>query len=70
MVKCTICNGLGWINTDQLPEDDWTFDSIDEWVYKQNRLRDEIGGCSCHLNPPCSYCTLYHEVELCDCQKG
>jgi hypothetical protein len=22
------------------------------------------GGCSCHLSPPCSFCTLLNEEEL------
>ena len=23
------------------------------------------GGCACHLNPPCSFCTDHSECEIC-----
>lgn len=27
---------------------------------------DHLGGCSCHINPPCSYCTSGLHCNSCD----
>jgi hypothetical protein len=31
---------------------------------KQNDLRDQTGGCSCHISPPCSYCVEGGSLEV------
>lgn len=34
--------------------------SYDRYV---TRYREDEGGCSCHINPPCSYCTRETEEQ-------
>ncbi len=70
--QCTRCQGTGFLNHEQIPgtvavdSKDWHGDVL-EWIADLQRQADKLGGCSCHLNPPCSFCLLQHDVQVCDC---
>ncbi len=75
---CTRCEGTGFLNLEQV--DEATLKRFDEsgdkqvildWIEERDAKAQESGGCSCHICPPCSYCTDYaHDVDLCDCCDG
>jgi hypothetical protein len=66
---CTRCQATGFLNIDQVPEElhDKGYEAIENWMEDTNAERDRIGGCSCHMHPPCGYCLLGHDVVRCDC---
>lgn len=73
--NCTRCDGTGFLNLDQVDEDlvkeylktrDTSI--ILSWIEARNILMEELGGCSCCVCPPCSYCVeACHDVSICDC---
>jgi RecJ-like exonuclease len=72
--RCTRCEGTGFLNLDQVDEKtvarfEETGDPkmVLDWINDRNRRMEEVGGCSCHICPPCSYCELIHDVSVCDC---
>ena len=74
-MMCTRCEGTGFLNLEQV--DDETLDRFDktgdhqiilDWIADRQRRMAEAGGCSCHICPPCHFCTdLQHDVSVCDC---
>ena len=68
-MNCTRCGGTGFLNLDQVEREvvDKGVGAVFEWLASVESQRDRLGGCSCHLNPPCSYCMLLHDVSVCDC---
>jgi len=66
---CTRCDGTGFLNIEQV--DARTLDRYErtndpqvilDWIEEQDSRRARLGGCTCHISPPCSYCTLLHDV--------
>lgn len=74
-MNCTRCRGTGFLNLDQIPDRDMSLLGAAEvwhlavlgWIEDANRALAASGGCSCHINPPCSYCLSLHDVSVCDC---
>ncbi len=68
MIKCTRCQGTGFLNIEQVPEAvvDKGTEAIREWLDNINAKIERLD-CSCHLNPPCGRCELLHDVQVCDC---
>lgn len=69
MTTCTRCEGTGFLNIDQYPGDAEKdgVDAVLEWIDERKSTRERLGGCSCHVAPPCSYCMESHDVQVCDC---
>ena len=71
-LNCTRCAGTGFLNSEQIPGTvggpgtDWHA-SVLAWMYDLKRQMDDLGGCRCCINPPCSWCMLQHDVQVCDC---
>jgi hypothetical protein len=69
-MNCNHCEGTGFLNIEQVPE---SIDKNDpqkvlDWILEMKNLADRLGGCSCHISPPCSFCTdTQHDVCVCDC---
>ena len=68
-MTCNVCQGTGFKNIEQVPQDvqDKGHDAILDWLNERNEELDSSGDCSCHINPPCARCSLFHDVEICDC---
>lgn len=66
-INCTRCEGTGFRNADQFPLHVISLDDRIKWLDDRNRVLDRLGGCSCHINPPCQFCTDSHDIEICDC---
>ncbi len=66
---CTRCDGTGFLNIEQVPEgiDKSNHGAVLEWLHEIARQQSNLGGCSCHIAPPCSFCMLSHDVSVCDC---
>jgi hypothetical protein len=73
-MHCTRCDGSGFLNLEQVDAE--TLKAFDEsgnhqiildWIKARNTELASIGGCSCHIAPPCSWCMLQHDVSVCDC---
>jgi len=45
------------------PEDANIFKAL---IEAADRRYDDEGGCSCHINPPCTYCTSRGHCGICD----
>lgn len=72
--NCTRCSGTGFLNHEQIPEDEivvregsFWHEAVLDWIDEQAAAGIRMGGCSCHKNPPCNYCLLQHDIEVCDC---
>lgn len=67
--QCNHCEGTGFVNADQIPEGllDQGTEAVLEWLHERQQRLDYLGGCSCHINPPCSFCVDSHDVAVCDC---
>ena len=73
--RCTRCEGTGFLNLWQVEEDvveeyKKTGDPqiILDWINERDALMKELGGCSCCICPPCTYCVeAAHDVQVCDC---
>jgi hypothetical protein len=73
-MNCTRCGGTGFLNIEQV--DDETLAKFHEsgdvqiildWIAARNALAKN-NSCSCHINPPCFFCTdMQHDVQVCDC---
>lgn len=68
-VKCTRCDGTGFVNADQIPEDVLAkgHEAVREWIDElaAKRIRNP---CYCHTSPPCHSCIEYvTDVAVCDC---
>ncbi len=74
-LNCTRCNGTGFLNLNQVDEEvlahfEETGDHqiILDWIDERDAQMISAGSCSCHIgNPPCAYCMLQHDVQVCDC---
>lgn len=67
-MNCTRCEGTGFLNFEQVPDElRGDTDKVLEWIADIESQKDSLGGCSCHISPPCSYCMLCHDVSICDC---
>ena len=74
-MKCTRCDGTGFLNLDQLgdvglaeAQASGDFHGyILNWIEEQDRQQKRLEGCTCFSMPPCSYCLLAHDVQVCDC---
>lgn len=69
MIQCTRCQGTGFLNIEQVPEEyqGKGYEIIDKWLIDRNKLLAKLGGCSCFSHPPCSFCVESHDVVRCDC---
>jgi hypothetical protein len=67
-LTCTRCGNSGFLNNDQFPDEVANL-SAEEKLKWLLDLRDERSnrGCSCHINPPCSFCETANDIEVCDC---
>ncbi len=68
-INCTRCNGTGFLNVEQIPSDVFNagHESVLEWLSEKKSSAERLGGCSCHINPPCSFCVDQTDVSVCDC---
>jgi hypothetical protein len=70
MTVCTRCEGTGFLNADQIPgtipKENW-HQAVLDWLCDMREQSDRLGGCSCHISPPCGFCMLQHDVAVCDC---
>ena len=65
--KCS-CEGSGFLNAKQIPAEIFIegTEAIVDWIDETNSPFED-SCCSCHINPPCSYCTDRTQVEVCSC---
>lgn len=74
-MKCNRCDGTGFLNLEQYPGPEhpcgqlvsYKPEDVLDWIIQRKRDADRLGGCSCHISPPCSWCLLQHDVQVCDC---
>lgn len=73
-MHCTRCQGTGFLNLEQVDEDilikfGETGDHclILDWIDQKGEMQARLGGCACHINPPCCWCLEQHDVQVCDC---
>jgi hypothetical protein len=74
-MNCTRCNGTGFLNLEQVHGETLArFEATGDrqvflvWIDEQAAAMVRAGGdCSCHISPPCNYCILQHDVQVCDC---
>ena len=69
-MNCTRCEGTGFLNIEQVSADivNLGHEAVLAWIEEMDNAAKSIGGCSCHIKPPCSYCTdTQHDVSVCDC---
>lgn len=66
--NCTRCDGSGFLNVDQFPDDIVDKDAEEklEWLVDHREGREDRC-CSCHIDPPCSFCVEANDIEVCDC---
>lgn len=55
------------LNAKELPDDYWPVENDDCPYCEGIMVKDtEASGCSCHINPPCAYCTAGFTCTVCD----
>jgi len=71
---CTRCDGTGFLNLEQVDEatvkefeETGDHQIIFDWIKERDDEMGDLEGCTCHIAPPCSYCILKHDVQVCDC---
>ena len=64
---CNHCEGTGFLNADQFPKEVTEHESRVKWLQDRKESLSDLGGCSCHISPPCSFCTEQHDIVICDC---
>lgn len=69
-MNCTRCSGTGFLNLEQVDEDIDLFEpaAVLDWLYSRGQRIEASGCCTCFQgHPPCSWCMLQHDVQVCDC---
>ena len=66
---CTRCGGTGFLNIEQVPDciSEQGYLAVLNWIDEQDALAASKDGCTCHISPPCEWCILQHDVQVCDC---
>lgn len=74
-VNCTRCDGTGFLNAAQIPNDvyDKGVEAVLAWIDEMDAAIAKLGNCCCNAteNPPCNFCEkssgFTHDVAVCDC---